>query len=152
MIESAGLAIVYNNKLLVLHPTNHQHNDGYSIPKGKIEKGEDKIDAAIRETKEETNIDIKKEMIGEEGPVVEYRKRKKDGSPGKKYKNVYWFFVPIDNLSQIGMEKEELDQDDLALDEVDWGGFVGGQDLEKGIFWRFKEPICKYLNLIDNET
>lgn len=57
-IKASGIFIVRKNKtVLVCHPTNHATNV-YSIPKGKIEDGETILDAGIRETFEETNIDL----------------------------------------------------------------------------------------------
>lgn len=56
--HASGIFIIRKDgKLLVCHPTNHPKNF-YSIPKGKIESGEKKLEAAIRETFEETNIDL----------------------------------------------------------------------------------------------
>lgn len=56
--HASGIFILRKDgKLLICHPTNHAV-DFYSIPKGKIESGETKIEAAIRETFEETNIDL----------------------------------------------------------------------------------------------
>jgi 8-oxo-dGTP pyrophosphatase MutT (NUDIX family) len=56
--HASGIFILRKDgKLLICHPTNHAV-DFYSIPKGKIELGETKIEAAIRETFEETNIDL----------------------------------------------------------------------------------------------
>lgn len=55
---AAGIFLVRKDgKLLVCHPTNHDPNF-WSIPKGKVEEGEYFIDAAIRETYEETNISL----------------------------------------------------------------------------------------------
>lgn len=55
---AAGVFLVRKDgKLLVCHPTNHDPNF-WSIPKGKVEDGEYFIDAAIRETYEETNISL----------------------------------------------------------------------------------------------
>lgn len=59
-IYSAGCLIVDKNGMMLLgHPTNH-HKDSWTIPKGQINKGESEMDAAIRETKEETGIDVVK--------------------------------------------------------------------------------------------
>jgi len=56
MINAAGIFIVRKDgRLLVCHPTNHSPNV-WSIPKGKVEDGETNIQAAIRETYEETNL------------------------------------------------------------------------------------------------
>lgn len=55
---AAGIFMVRKDgRVLVCHPTNHKP-DFWSIPKGKVEEGEDLIDAAIRETYEESNIDL----------------------------------------------------------------------------------------------
>jgi len=57
---ASGIFIVNkDNEVLICHPTNHLETL-WSIPKGKVESDENKIEAAIRETKEETNIDLKK--------------------------------------------------------------------------------------------
>ena len=43
---------------------NTGYNDGkYELPGGHVEEGEDLIDAMIRETKEELNIDLKRENL-----------------------------------------------------------------------------------------
>ncbi len=57
--HASGIFILRKDKkLLICHPTNHAV-DFFSIPKGKVEVGETMIDAAIRETFEETNIQLK---------------------------------------------------------------------------------------------
>ena len=57
-VLAAGVFLVNKEKeVLICHPTNHPANV-WSIPKGKIEIGEEPIEAAIRETYEETNIDL----------------------------------------------------------------------------------------------
>ena len=58
MKKAAGLFLVNkNNEILVCHPTNHDP-DFWSIPKGKIEKHENALEAAIRETYEESNVKL----------------------------------------------------------------------------------------------
>jgi len=57
-VKAAGIFIVnIDKKLLVCHPTNHSPIF-WSIPKGKVEGLETFTEAAIRETFEETNIDL----------------------------------------------------------------------------------------------
>ena len=59
-VLSAGIFLVNKEKqVLICHPTNHPANV-WSIPKGKIEDGEEPIDAAIRECMEESNCDLTK--------------------------------------------------------------------------------------------
>lgn len=61
--KSCG-AIVYNNERKVLIV---QHNAGHwDFPKGHVENNETEVETAIREVKEETNIDI-------EIPNADYR-------------------------------------------------------------------------------
>jgi 8-oxo-dGTP pyrophosphatase MutT (NUDIX family) len=56
---AAGVFIVRKDKkLLICHPTNHK-SDFWSIPKGKVDNGESLLDGALRETYEETNIDLR---------------------------------------------------------------------------------------------
>jgi len=55
-VKAAGIFVVRKDKtLLICHPTNHAM-DFWSIPKGKVEDGETTLQAAIRETYEESNL------------------------------------------------------------------------------------------------
>ena len=57
-VFAAGIFLVNkDNEVLICHPTN-QPMTFWSIPKGKVEDGEEFIDAAIRETYEECNVDL----------------------------------------------------------------------------------------------
>lgn len=63
IIKTAGIFILNNErKLLLAHPTKHPENV-WSITKGSIDKGESALAAAIRETKEECNIDFSQEDV-----------------------------------------------------------------------------------------
>jgi ADP-ribose pyrophosphatase YjhB (NUDIX family) len=77
-ITAAGVFLINkSNKLLICHPTQHPSNV-WSIPKGKVEALETFANACIRETFEETNIDIsdyKDKMIMLDS--VNYSHRKK---------------------------------------------------------------------------
>jgi len=55
--ETCGLFIIHNGRFLIAHPTNGGIST-WSIPKGLKDEGETYEQAAIRETFEETNIDI----------------------------------------------------------------------------------------------
>lgn len=57
-VIASGLFIVRKDKkLLIAHPTNHKP-DFWSIPKGKVEDNETCLEGALRETYEETNLDL----------------------------------------------------------------------------------------------
>jgi putative (di)nucleoside polyphosphate hydrolase len=86
---ASGLFVVRkDNKLLICHPTNHKP-DFYSIPKGKVEEGELFIEAAFRETYEETNLDLKDSTDFTIYPLqsVNYNHRKKILYPFLVYEN-----------------------------------------------------------------
>ena len=52
--KSCGCVIFNNNEVLVIKDTN----GNYGFPKGHMENGETEVETAIRETKEETNVDV----------------------------------------------------------------------------------------------
>jgi 8-oxo-dGTP pyrophosphatase MutT (NUDIX family) len=133
MQESAGLLIIHNNKMLLVHPTNAPWYGTYSIPKGKLEKGETYIDAAIRETKEETGIKIKLNQINKTPHKIQYKNEK-----DKIYKELTYFLVNLNYDIKI-------DKNKLQLNEIDWAGFVDKDEAISRIFWRFEEML-KFLN------
>ena len=58
MKHAAGIFLVRRDgKILLGHPTGHR-KDFYSIPKGKMDGDETPWQGAMRETQEETNIDL----------------------------------------------------------------------------------------------
>lgn len=78
-VRAAGLFLINReDKILVGHPTNHDPNF-WSIPKGKIDEGETPLEAAVRETYEETNVKLFTDLHDfiELGKFV-YRHKKKD--------------------------------------------------------------------------
>jgi 8-oxo-dGTP pyrophosphatase MutT (NUDIX family) len=83
MEKKAGIFLVNKKgEILIGHPTNHKQ-DMWSIPKGKLEEGETNFQAALRETYEETNVnlkDVELDMIYEL-PRVKYKSGKKSIFP-----------------------------------------------------------------------
>jgi len=133
MTESAGLVILYDNKILLAHPTGQKWYGSYSIPKGHIEEGEDRLEAAIRETQEELGLNFEPNQIepNSEG-YINYRDEN-----GELYKRVYFYIVEL--KKPINIDKTKLQKE-----EVDWAGFLSKEEAEKRIFWRFK-PLLTYL-------
>ena len=117
--------------MLLVHPTGAPWWGTYSIPKGGIDKKEDVLEAAIRETFEETGIKIKKKHV-EDGGFIDYKNDK-----GKVYKRVYYF---------VAYPKKPITKDQFKpqYKEVDWVGFLSRDEAKKRIFGRFK-PLLKYL-------
>lgn len=76
-IITAGIFLIRKDgKLLVCHPTKHPANV-WGIPKGRIDKGENLIEAAVRETLEETNMDVSNWKIMRHLSPVKYPKSNK---------------------------------------------------------------------------
>ena len=57
-IECAVVALVNNGRIFLVCPFYNYRPQDYAIPKGHVEKGEDRESAARREFTEETGIDI----------------------------------------------------------------------------------------------
>jgi len=79
IVETAGIFFINkDSKLLIAHPTGH---DFWSIPKGKLEKNEDSLSAALRETWEETNVDLGEVTKWYELDTIKYKHGKKKLKP-----------------------------------------------------------------------
>ena len=139
MRKSSGIAIILGNKILLCHPTNSYWKNSYSIPKGHIEDGESKLDAALRECKEETGLDISR-MIGRfEGPEdIEYKNKDK-----KPHKVVSYYVLRINSISEIGLESEIVPKKQLQIAEVDWAGFITKSEASTKMLWRLKGILNK---------
>ena len=59
MIEavSCGGVVIFRNKILLLYKNYKNKYDGWVLPKGTLEKGETYEQTALREVKEETDVD-----------------------------------------------------------------------------------------------
>ena len=53
-VKSCGCIVIDNNKVLLVQ----QRKGNWGFPKGRVEKNETECETAIREVKEETNIDV----------------------------------------------------------------------------------------------
>lgn len=92
--KSAGAVIFCEDKFLVI-----RHNKGHwDFPKGHIEKGESEKEAAKREIKEETNLDV--EFIEGFYEKVEYYPRK------GVFKTVVFYLAR--GCGEVVLQKEEL--------------------------------------------
>ena len=133
MKKSAGLLIIQNNKLLLAHPTSAPWKNSYSIPKGGIELGENHIETALRETREEVGINIPLNLIDRNNEyVIEYKNKK-----NKVYKKVYYYVVNVDDDTYPLI----FPKTQLQLEEVDWAGFIDLETAKEKIFWRFKDML-----------
>lgn len=126
--KSAGLAIIYNNSLLLGHTAGRGWIGSYGIPKGGIEDGEDNISAAIRETYEEVGVKVPKSLINstEHTFVVTARNQTHN-------KIVYYYVVIVKDLAQIGLKDIKIPKSQLQVDEIDWAGFLSYGEASKRI-------------------
>lgn len=131
---SAGICIIYNNKILLCHPTNSSWLATYSPPKGGLNEFEDLLKAAIRETKEEIGINILDTLISNTGSPIEIVYKNK---LNRITKIVYIYTVYINNLSEINLTSEIIAKEQLQLEEVDWAGFLSKEEIEIKMFHRF---------------
>lgn len=129
---SSGFVIIQDNKILLGHTTHQPWFNSYSFPKGHMEEGEDMIETAIRETKEEVGLYINQHLIkfGDQG-VIHYTNR------DVIHKKIYYQVAYCH-----GIEKNMIK---VQKEEMDWAGFLDAREAEKRIFWRLKE-VLKYLD------
>jgi 8-oxo-dGTP pyrophosphatase MutT (NUDIX family) len=80
---AAGVTIIYNNKILLVHPTGASWQRGTcGIPKGGMETGENPMEAALRELREETGIQLNPAQLNPSPENVEmHTKRGKSTQP-----------------------------------------------------------------------
>lgn len=131
LVHSAGLALIYNNKILLIHPTNASWKNACGIPKGKIEEGESILDAAIRETREEVGFIADETKLEEEDEQVFFYVNKK----GKKSKKIsFWIYrMSTEEYSNLISKKDVVPRSKLCLREVDWAGFMNAKKAKEMI-------------------
>ena len=69
-VEAAGGVVVRDGQVLLVHRPRY---DDWTLPKGKLDRGESFEDAALREVREETGFSC---VLGRELPSSEYRDNK----------------------------------------------------------------------------
>lgn len=102
--KSCGIMVFNDDKVLLVHQTKGH----WSFPKGHVENNETEYETAIRETKEETNIDAK--IISDFRQVVSY-------SPKiNTIKDVVFFIgIPLSN----DLKPQEIEVQEVKYVEID---------------------------------
>lgn len=146
---SAGLAIIYKGMILLGHTTGRKWYNSYGIPKGGIEKKESKIEAAIRETREELGIKVPRNLIDKTEYTFAFTSRRY-----KYNKVIYYYIVEIDDLSQLGLKDLVIPKNQLQVEEIDWAGFMDYREAKKRTMQSQQEVIEKLLGkgLLESKT
>ena len=106
MIEatSCGGVVIFRGKILLLYKNFKNKYEGWVLPKGTVEDGEDYKDTAVREVREET---------GAEAPIIKYIDKTQytfsvpDDIINKK---VHWYLMMADSYYSKP-QKEEFFED-----------------------------------------
>lgn len=123
--KSAGCIIINNDKVLLVQ----QSSGNWGFPKGHLEKGESETEAAIRETKEETNLDVK--IVDSSARYsIEYNTDK-----GTHKEAVYFLATKT---------SEEIVRQESEINEIKWFDFK--EALETITFDNAKELLKKVLS------
>ena len=128
-VKSCGCIVIENNKVLLIQ----QKKGNWGFPKGRVEKNESECETAIREVKEETNIDVIIEDKNKKYIDTYYSKKdefkevvlflgKRIGGEIKpqenEIKNVEWVDL-LEAINRITMKStKELYQKVLAEEEI----------------------------------
>ena len=95
---SAGGIVIFENAVLLLK----KFNGDWVLPKGKIEKGEELRDTALREVLEESGV--KAEIIKYTG-MVHYTYKNLKGNE-TVYKTVHWYLMKTDSIKAMPQKQE----------------------------------------------
>nr|WP_272876561.1 NUDIX hydrolase [Clostridium sp. Cult1] len=95
---SAGGVVIFGNAILLLK----KFNGDWVLPKGRVEKGENIREAAIREVMEESGV--KAEIIKYIGMVhYTYKNIKEDETV---FKTVHWYLMKANSMESVPQKKE----------------------------------------------
>ena len=117
----AVVVIVDNedNVLLLKRPTWITWGAGkWAFPGGKMEVGETPLQAAMRETKEETQLevhDLRLVKVCEDSPVMAYYTRNYGGNVQIDWEHDDWAWVAHDELSSYDLAPQVLEMYEWVL-------------------------------------
>ncbi|MBP2026831.1 8-oxo-dGTP pyrophosphatase MutT (NUDIX family) [Acetoanaerobium pronyense] len=96
---SSGGVVVFGNAILLLK----KYNGDWVLPKGKVEKGEMKDEAALREVMEESGI--KAEIIRYLGEIHYTYKENWDDNR-RVHKTVFWYLMSSRTMETVPQREE----------------------------------------------
>lgn len=96
---SSGGVVVFGNAILLLR----KYNGDWVLPKGKLERGENIEDAAIREVMEETNVKaLSIKYLG----YINYKFRSSNNENKFIDKTVHWYLMRSKNMNTVPQKSE----------------------------------------------
>lgn len=129
--KCCGCIIIENNKVLLVYEKN---GNFWGFPKGHMEKGENEIETALREVKEEVGLDV--EIIDKE----------------KRYILNYIIRDEIDKTTVLYLaipKNKEIVMQESEIEKVKWCDFE--EALETLTFDNSKEVFKKVINDLNLE-
>lgn len=97
---SCGGVVIYRGKILLLYKNLKNKYEGWVLPKGTVEPGEDYKDTALREVKEESSVDAAiMKFVG----VSHYSFTVADNTVEK---DVHWYLMASDNYHSKPQREE----------------------------------------------
>ena len=129
--KCCGCIIIENNKVLLVYEKNRNF---WGFPKGHMEKGENEIETALREVKEEVGLDV--EIIDKE----------------KRYILNYIIRDEIDKTTVLYLaipKNKEIVMQESEIEKVKWCDFE--EALETLTFDNSKEVFKKVINDLNLE-
>ena len=106
MIEatSCGGVVIFRGKVLLLYKNYKNKYEGWVLPKGTVEKGEEHDETALREVKEETGLDV---SSAQGGYLFTY-KRENPGEGDNYFVDVYRYTMDVTE-QDVHLQTEETD-------------------------------------------
>ncbi len=111
MRRTAGLVVIYRGSILLVRQYYDTTNNHLSIPKGEARSGESLLNAAIRETEEETGVKVPIEYIDPEPHLLNINN-------AKLQRRIVYFVAKFPN--EINFPIIEIND----RDEIKWAGLV----------------------------
>jgi len=116
----AAMVVLINDKdevlLLKRSLGPHWMPGKWALPGGHIEEGETPLDAAIRETKEETNLDVDRvNELGKREQVMIYYATSHSGEVEIDFEHTDWAWVSSDKLTNYDITPNLKQNVELAL-------------------------------------
>ena len=103
--NSARSVILKDGKIAMIHSRKYNY---YKFPGGGIEKGEDPIQAMIRETQEESGLTVKPETVWEYGYVHRIQRSDKDETECFIQDNFYYLCEAEDEAAGQHLDDYEV--------------------------------------------